>query len=117
KRLALAAFVGDGYTTTALGREDRAAEDVALLRPHKSVVSEAWLAAACDDALQRRPAWFERWRAHRRLQQALGGRLRWAEAQTGLSGGMARALVGAGVALHVASAGPGGPGPGEAVRH
>ena len=40
KRLALAAFVGDGHTTTALGREGRAAEDVAAVRPHKVLASE-----------------------------------------------------------------------------
>ena len=45
KRLALAAFVGDGHTTTALGREGRAAEDVAVLRPHKVLASEAWVGA------------------------------------------------------------------------
>lgn len=44
-RIAYHAFVGDGYTTTALGRTG-AADDLALLRPHKAQVSNAWLARA-----------------------------------------------------------------------
>jgi len=100
KRLALAAFVGDGHTTSALGGEGHPAEELAELRPHKALVSEAWLEAVCSgDGGPRRPAWLDRWRARRRLQQALGGRLRWVEAQVGVSPAGARALAGAGVAV------------------
>ena len=85
KRLAMAAFVGDGHTTTALGREGRAAEDVTELRPHKVLASEPWLAAACDGRGPRWPAGLDRRWARRRVQEALGGRLRWVE--VGLGGG------------------------------
>ena len=73
KRLGMAAFVGDGHTTTALGREGRAAEDVAELRPHKVLASEPWLAAACDGRGPRWPAGLDRRWARRRVQDGLGG--------------------------------------------
>ena len=56
KRLALAAFVGDGHTTTVLGRDGRAALDVTVARPHKMLASEPWIAAACDGRGPRWPA-------------------------------------------------------------
>ena len=86
KRLALAAFVGDGHTTTALGREGRAAEDVAELRPHKVLASEPWMAAACDGRGPRWPAGLDRRWARRRVQDGLGGRLRWVEVGLGAVG-------------------------------
>jgi hypothetical protein len=101
KRLAMAAFVGDGHTTTALGREGRAAEDVAELRPHKVLASEPWVSAACDGRGPRWPAGLDRRQARRRVQDALGGRLRWVEAGSAASDETARALAAACVTLHV----------------
>jgi hypothetical protein len=100
KRLALAAFVGDGHTTTALGREGRAAEDLGALRPHKVVASEAWPAALCDGRGPRWPGGLDRGRAGRRSREAFGGRLRWIEAAR-LAGDTAAALDAAGIALEV----------------
>jgi hypothetical protein len=99
KRLGMAAFVGDGYTTTALGREGRAAEDVAELRPHKVLASEPWVAAACDGRGPRWPAGLDRRWARRRVQDALGGRLRWVEAGSTVPDETARALAAAGITL------------------
>jgi hypothetical protein len=110
KRLALAAFVGDGYTTTALGREGRAGEDVAALKPHKVLAAEPWLAAACAGRGPRWPGGLDRPRARRRVQDALGRRLRWVEVGAAVPDEAARALAAAGVILDVrdgASAEPG----------
>ena len=101
KRLGLAAFVGDGHTTTALGREGRAAEDVAELRPHKVLASEPWVAAACDGRGPRWPAGLDRRWARRRVQDGLGGRLRWVEVGSAVSDETARALAAAGITLDV----------------
>jgi hypothetical protein len=101
KRLALAAFVGDGHTTTALGREGMAAEDVAELRPHKVLASEPWLAAACDGRGPRWPAGLDRRQARRRVQDALGGRLRWVEVGSAVPDETGRALAAAGIAVDV----------------
>ncbi len=102
KRLALAAFVGDGHTTTALGREGRAAEDVAELRPHKVLASEPWVAAACDGRGPRWPAGLDR-RLGRAAacRTALGGRLRWVEVGAAVPSETARALAAAGITLDV----------------
>jgi AMP-binding enzyme len=108
KRLAMAAFVGDGYTTTALGREGRAAEDVALLRPHKLLASEPWLDAACDGRGPRWPAGLDRRRVRRRVQEALGGRLRWVEACSPISDATARILAAAGIGLDAGAGESGG---------
>ncbi len=110
KRLALAAFVGDGYTASALGREGRAVEDLGELRPHKVVASEPWLAAACDGRGPRWPAGIDRGRARRRVQEALGGRLRWVETTSALAGETLRALAAAGVSVDVHDDGRGGSG-------
>ena len=110
KRLALAAFVGDGHTTTALGREGKAAEDVAELKPHKLLASEPWLSAACDGRGPRWPAGLDRRRAGRRVQDALGGRLRWVEVASTASSETTRALAAAGVALEVGDGASGEPG-------
>jgi hypothetical protein len=101
KRLAMAAFVGDGHTTTALGREGRAAEDVTELRPHKALASEPWLAAACDGRGPQWPAGLDRPWARRRLLEGLGGRLRWVETRSPVAEATARALAVAGIALEV----------------
>lgn len=101
KRLAMAAFVGDGHTTTALGREGRAAEDVAGLRPHKVLASEPWVAAACDGRGPRWPAGLDRPWARRRVQDALGGRVRWVEVGSAVPDDTARALVAAGIHVDV----------------
>ncbi len=101
KRLEMAAFVGDGHTTTALGREGRAAEDVVELRPHKALASEPWLAAACDGRGPRWPAGLDRRGARRRVQGALGGRLRWVEVGSPVADLAARALAVAGIRVEV----------------
>jgi len=110
-RLALAAFVGDGLTTTALGREARTDEDIAALRPHKMIVSGEWLETACRDQGPRWPAGLDRPWARRRLVERLGDRLRWAETRSTLSEETARALDTAGVTFQVTTAGTGGAGP------
>jgi hypothetical protein len=107
KRLALAAFVGDGHTVAALGREGRALEDVVEVRPHKVVATEPWLAAACDGRGPRWPAGLDRARARRRVQQAVGGRLRWVETTSALAGEAIRALGAAGVSVDAREDGPG----------
>ena len=101
KRLALAAFVGDGYTASALGREGRAAEDLAQAQPHKVVASEPWLAALCDGRGPRWPAGLDRRRARRRVHEVLGGRLRWVETGSALPAETLRALGAAGVTVDV----------------
>jgi len=101
KRLALVAFVGDGHTTTALGREGRAPEDLGTLRPHKVVASEPWPAVVCDGRGPRWPGGLDRRRAGRRVREAFGGRLRWIDAGSPLPGDAARALGSAGIALDV----------------
>lgn len=98
-RLALAAFVGDGLTTTALGGEGRTGADVVALRPHKLLVGRAWLEAACDGRGPRWPAGLDRSRARRRVQAWLGDRLRWVESEGGSSAATERALEAAGVTL------------------
>ncbi len=108
KRLALAAFVGDGYTASALGREGRAAEDLGEARPNKVVASEPWLAAACDGRGPRWPGGLDRGRARRRVQEALGGRLRWVETASALPSETRRALAAAGVTVDVRDDVPGG---------
>ena len=101
KRLWMAAFVGDGHTTTALGREGRAAEDVTELRPHKALASEPWLTVACDGRGPRWPAGLDRRWARRRVREGLGGRLRWVEVGSALTDGAARSLAVAGIRLEV----------------
>jgi hypothetical protein len=108
KRLMVAAFVGDGHTTTVLGREGRAADDLGELHPHKAVASEPWLDPACDGRGPRWPAGLDRGPAGRRVQQALGGRLRWVETGSAVSPGTVRALVAATVAVDVREDGPRG---------
>jgi AMP-binding enzyme len=111
KRLGMAAFVGDGHTTTALGREGRAAEDVTELRPHKALASEPWLAAACDGRGPRWPAGLDRRWVRRRVREGVGGRLRWVEVASALSDGDARSLALAGIQIEVDGGESGASGP------
>jgi len=99
KRLALAAFVGDGHTTAGLGREGRAAEDIEALRPHKALVSEPWLEAACRGRGPRWPLGLDRPWAGGAVRDALGGRLRWVEPGVPVTGGTRAALGAAGIEL------------------
>lgn len=108
KRLAIAAFVGDGRTTATLGREGRVAEDLGELRPHGAVASEPWLASVCHGRAPRWPAGLDRGRAGRRVQEALGGRLRRVETTSALADETLRALAAAGVTVEVRDDGPGG---------
>jgi AMP-binding enzyme len=108
-RLSIAAFVGDGRTTIALGREEQAAEDVATLSPHKALVSGSWLATACRDRGPRWPLGLDRARVGRRLREGLGGRLRWVEVDSPVDVQTAAALSAAGVLLEVRDGSPGVP--------
>ena len=101
KRLAMAAFVGDGHTTTTLGRDGRAAEDVTELRPHKALASEPWLATACAGRGPRWPAGLDRRWAVRRVLEGLGGRLRWVEVGGPMAEETAGALAAAGITFDV----------------
>jgi hypothetical protein len=107
-RLAIAAFVGDGRTTAALGREERAAEDVATLCPHKALVSGAWLADTCRLRGPRWPLGLDRSWAGRRLRAGLGGRLRWVETGSPVDARTRSALAAAGVGLAVREGSPRG---------
>ena len=98
-RLAWAASVGDGLTTTVLGREGRTSEDVAELRPHKMLVSGEWLEGACDGRGPRWPAGLDRPWVRRRIRQRLGDRLRWVEATSPVTPAAARSLAAAGLAI------------------
>ena len=109
--LALAAFVGDGHTTTALGVAEQAREDVAALRPHKMIVAADWLDDVCADQGPRWPAGLDRPWARRRVLEHLGGRLRWVETRSGLGEATARALDAAGVTHQVVTNGAGPKGP------
>lgn len=100
-RLAMAAFVGDGRTTVALGREEQTTEDMAAVCPHKALVSGPWLATACRDRGPRWPLGLDRPRAGRRLREGLGGRLRWVEVDSPVDARTAAALTAAGVLLEV----------------
>jgi hypothetical protein len=104
-RLALAAFVGDGRTTTALGQGDPPEKDVQALRPHKMIVPASWLEAACRDQGPRWPGGLDRPWARRRLLERLGDRLRWVETPYPVSEATARALQVATVSAHVAVSG------------
>ncbi len=99
-RLALLAFVGDGYTTTALGTPGREVEEIAALHPHRIVAPSSVLDAAVAQAAVRPNgktgvrAWLEqaarltplaRGRSHRQeISAALGGRARWLRSTTAL---------------------------------
>ncbi len=107
-RLALAGFVGDGLTTTALGQEARTDKDVAELRPHKMVLSGGWLEASCRGLGPRWPGGLDRPWARRRLLERLGGRVRWVETTSRVGAETARALDAAGVTHHVTDTGAAG---------
>ena len=109
-RLALAGFVGDGRTTTALGREAQTDADVAELRPHKMIVPGEWLEATCRGQGPRWPAGLDRPWARRRLLERLGGRSRWIATSSRLGAETARALDTAGVTHHMTETGAAGSG-------
>ena len=104
KRLALAAFVGDGHTTTALGRDGRAVE------MSRRAAAQAARVGDLDRGRLRRPGprWpgglDRRW-ASRRVQDGFGGRLRWVEVGSALSDDTIRALAAAGSRSKSESAG------------
>jgi hypothetical protein len=103
-RLALAAFVGDGHTTTVLGRLAQIDKDMQELKPHKMLLSGgAWLETACREQGSRWPAGLDRPWARRRLLDRLGGRLRWIETPSALGDPTARALDAAGVTAHTST--------------
>jgi hypothetical protein len=110
RRLAIAGFVGDGNTTTALGQEACADKDVAALRPHKMLVSGDWLEDACRGQGPRWPGGLDRPWARRRLLDRLGGRVRWIETSSGIGGETARALDTAGVTHEIPDLGDVGSG-------
>ncbi len=76
-------------------------QDVARLRPHKVLASEPWLAAACDGRGPRWPGGLDRRWARRRVQDGLGGRVRWVEVGSAAPDETARALAAAGITLAV----------------
>jgi hypothetical protein len=100
-RLALAAFVGDGHTTVALGEGERPDRDVPTLRPHKMIVPAGWLEAACRDQGPRWPGGLDRPWARRRVLDRLGGRLRWVETRVPIGERTAQALDSAAVTHYV----------------
>lgn len=122
-RLALYAFVGDGHTASALGREGRLAEDVAALRPHRLLVPGDWVAEAWRGALADSDGWLrrlaqalplrwlrERERRGKRLRRALaarfGDRARWIEASGTLETAVVEGLMEAGIGtIRISSAG------------
>ena len=99
-RLALAAYVGDGLTETALG-SDGATGEVAKLRPHALRVSADWLEAECQGCAPRWPAALGRSGARRRLQQRLGDRLRYVETERRVDEATAAAVAAVGIDLVV----------------
>jgi hypothetical protein len=109
-RLAIAAFVGDGLTTTALGRETQTDADIEELRPHKMIVPGDWLEAACRGQGPRWPAGLDRPWARRRLLERLGGRSRWVATSSRVGAETERALDAAGVTHHVTDTGAAGSG-------
>ena len=106
-RLALAAFVGDGLTTTTLGREARIDKELRELRPHKMVLPAEWLSVACEGVGPRWPAGLDRPWARRRLLERLGDRVRWIETRSAPDDQTTRALDAAGVTLHSTTSGTG----------
>jgi long-subunit acyl-CoA synthetase (AMP-forming) len=128
-RLAGYAFVGDGCTTTAFGRDGKAAEDVLAVRPHTLLASQAWLQdvsaeveAASDGPLRRlarlvpRSKWLRSLdcrgpRVRRALRARLGDRLRRIETSSPLASDLAASLsaAGSGGCLILSLAGEGRP--------
>jgi hypothetical protein len=100
-RLALAACVGDGLTETVFGHDGTAAEDVARVRPHGLRASASWLEAAARGCEPRWPGALGRRGAQRRLQQRLGGRLRWVETERRVDEATAAAVAAGGIDLTV----------------
>ena len=128
-RLAVYAFVGDGCTATAFGREGKASEDVLVVRPHTLLASREWLQgvsaeveAASDGPLRRlarlvpRAQWLRSLarrgpRVRRALRARLGDRVRHIETSSPLTSDVADSLAaaGSGGRLILSLAGEGGP--------
>jgi hypothetical protein len=100
-RLALAAFVGDGHTTAALGRDAAAEDDVRRLRPHGVRAAAEWLEQTCAGLGPRWPGRLDRRGAGRRLAERLGDRLRWVETERGVDEATAAALAALGARVVV----------------
>jgi len=116
-RLACHAFVGDGYTTVALGENGRASEEIPSLRPSKILANRDWVEglwsqaqATADgwlvDISRRLPrlvglrSWVQRSPAVRRaLASRLGDRVRWVESLQAISSDVSRSLSRAGIRL------------------
>ena len=95
-RLALAAFVGDGHTETALGREG-ASEDVA--RAAAAQAAGVGAAGSRPPATAAGPRWPAGSTAAGRAaacSEALGDRLRWVEAERPVDEGTAAAVAAVG---------------------
>jgi len=116
-RLACHAFVGDGYTTLALGEKGRASEEIPTLRPSKILASPDWVEgmwsqvqATADGWLvglsRRLPdvaglrSWVQRSPSVKRaLAARLGDRVRWVESLQAISTDVSRSFSRSGVRL------------------
>lgn len=116
-RLACHAFVGDGYTTVALGENGRASEEIPSLRPSKILANRDWVEGlwsqvqATGDGwlvgLSRRlprlvalRSWVQRSAAVKRaLAARLGDRVRWVEVLEAMSSDVSHSLSRAGIRL------------------
>ena len=113
-RLAIYAFVGDGYTTIVLGRPGRAAEDFAAHAPARILASSAWLEELHRDldtvsAGAFRDGAFPLWRRlraalaarrlRRRVRERTGGQLRLVESLEAAPASLGPLLGAAGVTL------------------
>jgi long-chain acyl-CoA synthetase len=110
-RLALYAFLGDGYTTTALARTGRELGDLAAVHPTKIVAPAALLAEAVragESRAEARPGSDGGWLRHaarlaplararreqRAIRDTLGGRVRWIGSTDPLDAALAERLGG-----------------------
>jgi hypothetical protein len=100
-RLALAAFVGDGLTQAALGRDGAASDEGARVRPTGMLVAADWLEAACAGRGPRFPAGLDRRAARRRLRECFGDRLRWIETERPVDEATKAAVAAAGAIVVV----------------
>jgi hypothetical protein len=115
-RLAYLGYIGDGRITTAFGREGLVADDLAALRPHRILVSDAWLEQTWN-AIESKSAgllrwlagrtgaaWVSRWdrgsaRHRAALESRLGDRLRTIEVKGPLADTLAERVRQSGVRL------------------
>jgi hypothetical protein len=115
-RLGCHAFIGDGYTTLALGQDGGASEEIPRLRPSKILANREWIEGLWSQVqataggwvveLSRRlpgvvslRSWAGRPAVKRALASRLGDRVRWVEALQGVSGDVSHSLSRAGVRL------------------